>query len=166
MTDPSKTCSRCGDELPEPIQQYANYVVHDDFSEEEPVEVHYALKHTEQTKKKAQKVADETGRGFHAVAAEIARPNAEDKRVVTVGTERREHEDGSFTETAKKKEIDFSIPEEKFDREEVGTPDKIKDENVAFVKTEVEERPVQKTGLVCRSCWKKDDDEIIWGPDK
>lgn len=160
-----RTCSRCGTSISDPVTANANYVVHDDFVEEEAKEVHYALRHTPQTKQKVQKVADETGRDFDAVAAEMAHPDAPAERDVTVGTERKEHDDGTFVETAKMKTMDFSIPLDEFDREEVDTPEEIKRDDTALVTTNVEQRPVQKTGLICRNCV-KDDDQIIWGPDE
>lgn len=165
MNDPSKSCSRCGKELLRPITENANYVVNDDFAEEEPVEVYYALVHTDETEARVAELEEKTGRDFHALAAEMAHPDADDKRAVVVGTERDENEDGTFVETAKQERVEFSIPVEDFDREEVNSPDAINREDVAFVQAVEEQREVQKTGLVCRSCWKKGDDDIIWGAD-
>lgn len=160
-----QTCSRCGKTILDPITSNANYVVHDDFVEEEDKEVHYALKHNIDTIHATAIAQRETERDFDALAAEMAHPEADEKRVVTVGTERQENEDGTFVETAKKKEIEFSVPEDWYDEEEADTPERIKDDDVALVKTTTEKRPVQKTAIVCRNCT-KDDDEIIWGADE
>lgn len=159
------TCSRCDHELEEPLPENADYVIHTDFEEEEEVEVHYALQHTPTTTDAVQHIAEETGRGFHELAAAMARPNAPDTKVMTVGLHREENDDGSFVETAQKKEFDFSIPEPEFEKVKVDTPERIKDKNVAYVKTVREQRPVQKTGLVCCDCCKPNEDDIIWGPD-
>lgn len=163
MTD--KNCSRCGKTLVEPITENANYVIHDDFVEEEDTEVYYAYNHTPETIHAVAVAERDIKRNFDAIAAEMAHPNADKKRTVTVGTERIENDDGTFIETAKKKEIGFSIPVNKFDKQEVDTPEMVKTDDVAFVETKIEKRPVQKTGLVCRNDVKADD-EILWGPDK
>jgi hypothetical protein len=165
-----QTCSRCGKTLFQPIQERANYVVHEDFVEEEDKEVHYAMKHTRDTVHAVAKVQYETEKGdgptrdFDELASEMAKPGADEKRAITVDTERKEFDDGTFVETARQKEVPFSIPLEEFEEEESDTPERIKDDDVALVRTTTEKRPVQKTGLVCRDCT-KDDDEIIWGPD-
>jgi hypothetical protein len=168
MTD--HTCSRCGKTLFQPVEENANYVVHDDFVEEEDQEVHYAHKHTRDTEHAVAKVQLEQYRGsdepqdFDSLASEMAHPEADEKRAITVGTERKEFDDGTFVETARQKEVPFSIPLEEFETEETDTPEAVKEDDVALVETKVEKRPVQKTGLVCRDCT-KDSDEIIWGPD-
>lgn len=156
------TCSRCGGSISRPLHAHSNYVTHADFIESEDTEVHYALKHTPATRKKVKQLVEETERDFNALAAEVAHPNADATRVITVGTERKENPDGTFVETAKKKEIEFSIPQEKFEKVEVETPQESHRDDVALITTEIEQRDVQKTGLVCPDCV-KDDDAIIWG---
>lgn len=168
-TDPEKRhdqCSRCSDDLEPPVEAAANYVTANDFVEPEPVEVVYGLRHTDETKQHLHELAAEfPNRDRQALAAEMAHPNAPATREVAQGTKVVENDDGSTVETADTKEVDFSIPVEQFEKVEVDDPHiPTYNDNFALTLTEVEEREVQKTGLVCPDCTRPGDD-IMWGPD-
>lgn len=149
------------------VQNNLNYVRSDDFAEPEPVEVFYGMVHTDETLAELDRIDNIIEeRGRQALAAEAARPDADEYIEYTTGTERQELDDGTVVETAKKEKVKFSIPVEKFRHIEVDTPNVVQErDDVAITYTNVEERDVQKTGLVCPDCL-KDDDVLIWGPDK
>jgi len=164
MTD--RTCARCDEPLHRPITEHANYVRADDFVDVEPVEAHFAMVHTDTTRKKVDSIAEKIpDRNWHSLAAEAAHPDAPEAIDVVADTERVEQEDGSVVETAIKETIDFSIPEDEFEHVRVDSPSVIGDDDVALVYTTHVEEDVQKTGLVCRDCTDSED-TIIWGPDK
>jgi len=162
----SQTCSRCGESAERPIESSMNYVKSSDFAEEEPVEVHYAMVHTDETwaeVERLDKIIEEKDK--QQLAAEASREGAPPSIEYVTGTKRVENDDGSIIETAEKERVEFSIPEEDFDHVEVDTPDVVKEnDDIASTYTEIEERSVDKTGLVCPGCT-KDDDDLIWGPD-
>lgn len=162
-----RTCSRCDHTIDRPIQKNANYAIHTDFAEPEQREVHYAMVHTEETMAELDRVDKALPeRSRESLSAEQASPHAPEKVEVSTGTEVIERDDGGTVETAKSDEITFSVPMGKYDHVEVADPEIVKEsEEVARVYTQYEEREVQKTGLVCPDCV-KDDDQILWGPDK
>lgn len=162
----TRYCSRCEDAADRPIEQNMNYVRASDFSEEQPVEVYYAMMHTEETLAELDRIDDKIEeRDRQALSAEAAHPDADDEIEYVIGTERVENDDGGFVETAEKEMVKFSIPTEDFRHVEVESPDVVQDDDmVALTYTNMEQRQVDKTGLVCPGCV-KDDDEIIWGPD-
>lgn len=164
MTDQS--CSNCGIALEKPYPANSNYASGIDFSEKEPKEVHYALFHTELTKRRLDFIDEQLpDRDRQALNAEMANPNAPDRVEIVTGTEVVE-EDGAEVETAKKREVGFSIPVDMFKRVEVDTPQfGLENDDVALVLTDVEEREVQKTGLICSNCTDPEKHEIIWGID-
>jgi len=160
------TCSRCGSSIKKPVEKFANYCTHEDFTETEPVEVNYALRHTDETLKELDRVAAAIPeRDRQALAAEMAHPDAPEEVEVGDGVKTIKSEGGE-TETHTTRTEKFSIPVEKYEQVEVTDPNaEIQKDEVAIVLRAVEDRDVQKTGLVCSDCT-KDDDEIIWGPDK
>lgn len=162
----SHECSRCGDGLDNPVEDNAAYVVDsetNDFVETEPREVPYAMKHTQRTRQRAQKIANETGRSFDEVSAAIASPNAEAEIKVHVGNATVEGTDGSTVETAQFETRKFSMPQSEFDHERVDSPNVVQhDADVARTYTQVEEVEVRKTGLVCGGCLDPDADVVAW----
>lgn len=163
MNPNQRCCSRCESDLERPHDQCCNYVRSSDFAETETRERYYALKHTPETRKRVQRVADRTDRDFDALAAEMAQPEADDTIRVSNGT--TVEEDGNaLVETAAFEEVPFSIPLHKFDREEVKSPSVVDRNEIAYVQTVEEKVEVVKSGLVCPEC-ATDDDEILWGVD-
>jgi len=165
MAESNRNCSRCGDSIEKPVRQNANYVLHTDFAEEQPVEVVYGMFHTEETRKELDRLDEEfDNRDRQALAAEMAHPEADETREVPNGT-RVEEREGGKVETADTKEVKFNVPTEKFDHREIDSPTEVQDnDDIALTYTTTERRQVQKTGLACPGCTKADD-EIIWGPD-
>lgn len=160
-----RTCSRCGDSIARPVAEHANYVVSaSDFVEAEPQEVHYAMRHTDKTTARLDALVEAVpNKSREMLGAEMADERAPDIIEVPDGTKRVENDDGSWTETAARREVQFSVPNSEFEHVEVDDPHIVSQrEDVARVYTQVEERDVQKTGLVCPDCV-KDSDEIAWG---
>lgn len=163
----TQDCKRCGDDFERPVESSLNYVRASDFVEEERVEVTYGVLHTEETLSELDRLDDEfEDRDRQALSAEAAHPDAELTVESVRGVERVENDDGTFVETSKKAEVDFSIPIDKFRHIEVESPEEVKeDDKLALTYVNREARPVEKTGLVCSECV-SDEDDIIWGPDK
>lgn len=167
MSKKDTNCSRCDCELQQPYEQNANYVLADDFCECELRDVHYAMVHTEETKKKLNKMDRLLPtRSRQALSAEMAAPEAPETVMVPAGTKTIEHEGGS-TETADMREFEFSIPEDEFEHVQIDEPRTVRDDDdVARTYTTREECDVQKTGLICSDCFDSEGDKIIWGMDK
>lgn len=160
----TRHCMRCGGEFGQPIETVANYIRGEDTKEEEPQEVVYGMMHTEETLEELDRLDGElVDRDRQAISAESARPGAPLTIEITDEEQKRiDEEDGSFVETATAKEIDFSIPVDEFNHVEVESPNVVQhDDMIALTYSNVEEREVQKTGLVCLDCV-RDDDEVIW----
>ena len=154
MADASNSCSRCEEQLTKPIRQNANYVIASDFAEPTEVETVYGLFHTEETRSELDRLCSEfPERDRQTLAAEMANPDAEEFRTVrTDGDE-------------EPREVEFSVPTEKFDWKEIDSANEVQvNDDCALSYHTVEERDVQKTGLVCPEC-AKDSDEVIWGVD-
>lgn len=158
-------CSRCDCELDRPHAECCNYVRSEDFVEQEPTEEYYALKHTPETRERVQEVADRTGRDFHSLAAEMARPHAQETIRVSNGQKTEERNTGVIIQTHDHEEIEFSIPMGEFEHEQVKSPAASERDEVAYVRTVETDRTVAKTGLVCPECT-TEDDEILWGADQ
>lgn len=157
------TCIDCGIDLRRPVEKFANYVRSPRHEETEEVEVVYAMVHTEETLARLDVVDDLVPeKDRQALAAEMAAFDADDVLEINDGSEVVGN-----TETAKTREVDFSIPVDLFVHVEVETPNVVNhDDDVAYTYVVREDRPVQKTGLVCRDCYDSAHDEVIWGPDK
>lgn len=166
MTHPDQTCELCGTHIKRPYPEHGNYIVSDEFTEPEPVEVHYALVHTEETKRLLNKMDRLLpDRDRDAINAEMAHPDAPDTIEVPAGTKTVENDNGNQVTTADRREFPFSVPVEKFQKVEVDDPHLVaEDDDVAIVLTEQEERDRQKTGFVCHDCTPTNA-EIIWGVD-
>lgn len=160
----TKTCNRCGDDIEEPAPKNADYVIANDICEKETQETFYGMKHTNETWKLLEKASLEFDeKDKQALSAEMANPKADNLREVNDGNKIIEHEDGTTVETAKSKEVEFSIPVEKFEHIEVESPNVVQnDENISYTYSVIEKREVTKTGLICPNCT-KNTDEVIWG---
>lgn len=162
-----QTCSRCDSLLERPHDKNANYILASDFIEEERREVHYAMVHTEETRRKVDDLsAHFPNRDWQQLAGEMASPEADDDVKLVVGTEVVEDENGGRTETIQTRDETFSIPESEFRHFRIDDPNAVQhDDDVAHTYTIIEPCECQKSALVCRDCL-KNDDEIIWGADK
>lgn len=162
----TQTCSRCNTEIARPHTEHANYVRSLDFGGPEPHEVFYAMVHTEETESLLDDLDEAIdGKNRQLISAESAHPHAPEFIEVSDGTKIEENGDG-WVETAALNEIEFSIPVEKFEHREVDSPNVVQDDqDVALTYSTTEEKEVPKTGVICGSCT-KDDDEIIWGIDE
>ena len=140
------TCSLCNDSITDPVEQHANYVRSPRFAEPETVEVFYALEETPRATEHIDRLAEAfPERDRQALAAEAAHPDADEAR----------------------DDVDFSLDQSAFDIVEVDTPGRVREDNdlvVAF--SQLEEREVEKTAVVCPDCTDLDQDDVIWGPDK
>lgn len=164
MTD--QTCEDCGAALERPPEQHANYVRTDRFTEEREQEVYIGLRHTAETKKRLNKMDRLLPhKDRQAISAEMAHPDAPQKREVPAGTKTVQNEGGQVT-TARRKVFPFSIPIEDFEHVRVPSPNVVQeDDDIAFVLVDTEQVEEQRPVLLCPECTESED-TIIWGPDK
>ena len=160
----TRTCALCDTELERPHEEHANYVSGVTATEE--VEVTYAMVHTEETKKRLNKMDRLLPhRNRQALAAEMARPGAPETMEVPAGT-KDTGEDDRINVTADTREFPFSIPEDEFTHVEVDDPNVVqRDDDVAYTYTEYENREITKTGLLCSNCTDPETHGILWGVD-
>lgn len=157
-------CSRCDTELHQPVEAHANYVLAEDFIEEESYTLHVGFALTDLGRDRLDDLdALLEDRTRDDIAAALAAPDAPNTIEVPDGTEIIE-EEGGETETAATTEVGF-FARGMFEEVAVDSPEVVKEDN-AVVRVETHEATTQrqKTGLVCPSCTDADDD-IIWGPD-
>lgn len=161
-------CFRCDDELNRPHPEHANYIQGTDTVDVEKQESYFGMQHTPETKKELDRLCEEMPeRNRQAIAAEMAHPNAPAEVEVANEIEEKVDEDGASTETAKKKNVRFSVNEKKFQHVRVESPNDVQDDpELALTYSLMENKEVQKTGLVCRNCVRPKKDEIIWGADE
>jgi ssDNA-binding Zn-finger/Zn-ribbon topoisomerase 1 len=161
-----QTCSDCGTELSRPHPENANYVRHENFSEQEPREVHYAVYLTEEAGDHLDMLDDEFDDvSREALAAGMAHPDADETRKSSQGVETLTTEEGTEIETEVYDDVEFSFPTEDLDHVRVESPNVVQDdEDVALTYTNVEKQEVMKTALVCPDCTPADA-EIMWGVD-
>jgi hypothetical protein len=161
-----QTCSNCGTTLDRPHPENANYVRHEDFTEEEDREVYYAVYLTEEAAERLDELDEEfPDRSREALAAEMARPDAPSSVKSAQGTETVVTEEGSEIETEIYEEVDFSFPVSEMRHVRVESPNVVQDEEeVALTYSNVEKKEMTKTALLCPPCT-PDDAEIIWGVD-
>lgn len=161
-------CSLCDCEIETPHSGNANYVTGSDFCRTEPMDVHYGVFHNSETRELVDELHEKIPhRNKDELSAEMASSNAPETIKISVGMKTVETH-GGRTETADIREVPFKIPRSKFYVYEIDSPNAVQsDENLALVESRQEEREIQCTGLVCRSCT-SDVSEccIIWGPDK
>lgn len=168
MNQTQQTCSKCSTDLDRPHRENANYVLSDDFVEPKPTEVYYAMVLTDEARDHLDYLCEKIPtKSRRAIAAEMADPDAPDTvKVVGDTNERVVTEDGDVIDKYVEEELEFSYPVENFEHHEIADIDSARsDPDVAYIYTQVEERDVQKTGLICRDCLDADD-VIIWGADK
>lgn len=151
-----KTCYRCQNELQEPTEKHAAYVMAEDTKTTESSEVAEAIIHTQETKDALRDLQSNYYPNRRTEELEIA--VASDTGLIdylgvpTVG------DDGSETRKPNAKDVAPALAD--FDRQEVqdvadAPPDTVR------VERKVTQKSVQKTGLVCLDC-KDEDDTIIW----
>ena len=156
----TQTCSRCETELARPLPENAYYVTHTDFTSVEPTPVYIGIKLTPRVKQNVRALNRLLNISREEIAVNITHPDAPETIEYTYG--RTESEDGTIT--ANIKEAPFSV--DTFEEVEVESPQAVHDDpDIVRVEQRIEEREVQKTGVVCPDCVKPDEDDIHWGPD-
>ena len=133
-------CFRCGKELNSPDASNADYVIAKDTVVREPVEVLLALKHNQLTLDKESKMAE------------------------TVPI----YDTDGLTEIGRTpKYPTLTIADSEYDEVEILNvkAGKVFGEDLVNIKAEVREKDIQKTGIVCPSCYKATD-TVIWGVHK
>lgn len=131
-------CFRCGKEIETPNASNADYIIAQDTAVREQREVLLILKHNQATLDKVAKMEE---------------------------TETYLDEDG-ITKLTRLKYPGLKIEDNEYDEEEI--PDFQSSKRIVGlikVKTEVREKDVQKTGIICPKCYKKTD-KVIWGVHK
>ena len=128
-------CFRCGKDLESPDAFKADYVIASDTVIREPREVLFALKHNQATLEKAAMMA--------AVETYLA-------------------EDG-VAELTRPKYPGLTITDSEYDQVEIPNPEgaRLVDQSIKVI-VSIEERDIQKTGIVCPDCY-RDTDFAIWG---
>ncbi|MBA7714184.1 hypothetical protein ES703_123201 [subsurface metagenome] len=133
-------CYRCGREIDSPDASNADYVIAQDTVVREPVEVILALKHNQATLAKEAKM----------------------KETVPV------YDVDGLTEIGRTpKYLGLTIKESEYDEVEIPNVMASRDlgEDLVRVKAEIREKDIQKTGIICPSCYKPTD-TVIWGVHK
>lgn len=153
-----RTCFRCDEPLKSPVTETASYVIGEDTVAKESVEVAEAIVHTAETRAAIESLRKKHYPGLRTEDIEIAVANRVD---VTdrFGTPPQDAGVEPSTRAADAREKAPGLSD--FDRREVVN---VADAPEGTIKVErrVEQREVQKTGLVCRECVAADD-TIIWG---
>lgn len=152
------TCYRCGDVLPRPVEKHAHYVRAPDTVETETVEVAAALVANGETQ-----AAIDRLRADHYPDVDAATLT----RAVVSGTDLFDYlgdppaaaENAVETRRANARAAAPAVAD--FDRVEVANVADAPDGTVK-VERAVEQREVQKTGLVCLDCHEPETDETIW----
>jgi len=135
-------CIRCGKAINSPNATNADYVTADEFILSEPREVRRALIHNPATRTKEAQI-NETVEVIHLVTKEV------------IGTT--------------PKTPGLAIADNEFDSIEVESiADAARAYGRDYVKTiaTMEDRPVQKTAIVCPDCFNPVTDRVIWGKHK
>lgn len=140
------SCFRCGKEIDTPDSSNADYVIAGDMVVKEPREVFVALKHNQVTlAKRAEIIVDKT--------ETLDMEGEEQPEVKVPPTEdyiRSQFQDNEYDTV----EVESVIAAQ----EQFG-------EDLVKVIVEVRETDIQKTGIICPSCYKPTD-TVIWGVHK
>lgn len=129
-------CYRCGKELESPNASNADYIIAGDTIVREPRETFIVLRHNSATLAK------------QAMMEEIEIYLAED----------------GITKLARPKYPDLRIDDKEYDVIEIPNfeTSKLFAEDLIKVISELREKDIQKTGIICPGCY-KDTDFVIWG---
>lgn len=132
-------CFRCQKEIESPDNKNADYIIAKDTKKKEPVDVLVALKHNQATLAKAAKIKE--------------------KETYLA--------DDGVTERHRPKYPGLKIEESEYDRVEVPTATAARafGEDLVKVVAKIEERDIQKTGVICPDCYRPTD-FVIWGVHK
>lgn len=132
-------CLRCPKEIVHPDSSNADYIIAQDTVAREPREILFALKHNQATLAKTAKMKE---------------------------TETYLADDG-VTKLTRLKYPDLKIADSEYARVEVPYMEAAKGigEDLVKVIARVEERDIQKTGIICPDCYKPTD-FVIWGVHK
>jgi len=156
----TRTCFRCGDELDEPVEQNAAYVVGEDTTCTETMEVTEAVVHTQATKDALDKL--QANHYPETAVDELERAVVSSTDLVSyLGTPPQDSGNDAATREENAKNVAPALSD--FDHTEI-TDVANAPEGTVKVESVLKERTVEKTGLVHTGCT-EDTDDVIWTAD-
>lgn len=142
-------CERCGDELSEPVELFANYVTNEDIRGPKLVDVTVAIIPSEESLE----AADEISNHY---------PNTSKETILQVmaGDTETANYLGRPADTTKDEIRGLDVGDDSFESVRIANRSEAPPETI-LTTTQQDIHSVQKTGLVCKTCV-KDTDEVIW----